>query len=94
VDRRRDLEHGAARDADADGIRVGRIAAPTLPWEIQGFKVNEGPAVIIRNGRGSNHFAAAGRLPQMREPDHAYKGASRRRSDGLIERTRAVRQSA
>ncbi|WP_394618227.1 family 43 glycosylhydrolase [Lentzea sp. JNUCC 0626] len=28
-----------------------RIAVPTLSWEIQGFKVNEGPAVLIRNGR-------------------------------------------
>ncbi|MGI5507361.1 family 43 glycosylhydrolase [Lentzea sp. CA-135723] len=28
-----------------------RIAVPTLPWEVQGFKVNEGPAVLIRNGR-------------------------------------------
>jgi GH43 family beta-xylosidase len=28
-----------------------RIAVPTLDWEIQGFKVNEGAAVIIRNGR-------------------------------------------
>jgi GH43 family beta-xylosidase len=28
-----------------------RIATPTLPWEVQGFKVNEGPAVLVRNGR-------------------------------------------
>ncbi|ACU35806.1 family 43 glycosylhydrolase [Actinosynnema mirum] len=28
-----------------------RIAVPTLSWEIQGFKVNEGAAVLIRNGR-------------------------------------------
>ncbi|MEU3644655.1 family 43 glycosylhydrolase [Lentzea sp. NPDC034063] len=28
-----------------------RIATPTLSWEVLGFKVNEGPAVLIRNGR-------------------------------------------
>ncbi|WP_434443205.1 family 43 glycosylhydrolase [Lentzea sp. E54] len=28
-----------------------RIATPTLSWEVQGFKVNEGPAVLVRNGR-------------------------------------------
>ena len=28
-----------------------RISTPTLPWETRGFKVNEGPAVLVRNGR-------------------------------------------
>ena len=28
-----------------------RIATPTKSWEIIGFKVNEGPAVLIRNGK-------------------------------------------
>ena len=28
-----------------------RLTVPTLPWEIQGFKVAEGPAVLHRNGR-------------------------------------------
>ncbi|WP_129643155.1 family 43 glycosylhydrolase [Peristeroidobacter agariperforans] len=28
-----------------------RLTAPTLEWEIQGFKVNEGPAFLARNGR-------------------------------------------
>ncbi|MBP2479610.1 GH43 family beta-xylosidase [Crossiella equi] len=28
-----------------------RLAVPTLPWETQGFKVAEGPAVLLRNGR-------------------------------------------
>lgn len=28
-----------------------RISKPTLPWEIIGHKVNEGPSVVIRNGR-------------------------------------------
>ena len=28
-----------------------RIATPTASWEVQGFRVNEGPAVLIRNGR-------------------------------------------
>jgi GH43 family beta-xylosidase len=36
-----------------------RIAVPTLPWEIQGFKVNEGPAVLIRNGRVFVTFSAS-----------------------------------
>lgn len=28
-----------------------RLTAPTLEWEIRGFKVNEGPAFLARNGR-------------------------------------------
>jgi GH43 family beta-xylosidase len=28
-----------------------RLSVPELPWEIQGFKVNEGAAVLARNGR-------------------------------------------
>lgn len=28
-----------------------RLTVPTLPWEVQGFKVAEGPAPLIRNGR-------------------------------------------
>lgn len=28
-----------------------RLTVPTLEWEIQGFKVNEGPAFLPRNGR-------------------------------------------
>ncbi|GFE80076.1 hypothetical protein GCM10011487_20760 [Steroidobacter agaridevorans] len=28
-----------------------RLTAPTLEWEIQGFKVNEGPAFLARHGR-------------------------------------------
>lgn len=28
-----------------------RLTVPTLPWEIRGFKVAEGPAPLIRNGR-------------------------------------------
>ena len=28
-----------------------RLTVPTLPWEIQGFKVNEAPAILARNGR-------------------------------------------
>ncbi len=28
-----------------------RIGVPELAWEIRGFSVNEGPAVLIRNGR-------------------------------------------
>jgi GH43 family beta-xylosidase len=33
-----------------DGPQVS-ISSPTLEWETRGFKVNEGPAVIVRNGR-------------------------------------------
>ncbi|CAM3300615.1 family 43 glycosylhydrolase [Kibdelosporangium persicum] len=36
-----------------------RLTVPTLPWEIQGFKVNEGPAVIIRNGRVFMTYSAS-----------------------------------
>ncbi|WP_063746513.1 family 43 glycosylhydrolase [Catenuloplanes japonicus] len=36
-----------------------RIATPTRDWEIQGFKVNEGPAVLIRNGRVFVTFSAS-----------------------------------
>lgn len=36
-----------------------RIAVPTLSWEIQGFRVNEGPAVLIRNGRVFVTFSAS-----------------------------------
>jgi GH43 family beta-xylosidase len=31
--------------------KPARLTVPTLPWEIQGFKVAEGPAPLIRNGR-------------------------------------------
>ena len=36
-----------------------RIATPTKSWETQGFKVNEGPAVIERNGRVFMTFSAS-----------------------------------
>jgi GH43 family beta-xylosidase len=36
-----------------------RIATPTKSWEIPGFKVNEGPAVLVRNGRVFLTFSAA-----------------------------------
>ena len=31
--------------------KPARLTVPTLPWEVQGFKVAEGPAPLIRNGR-------------------------------------------
>ena len=31
--------------------RPARLSVPTLPWEIQGFKVNEAPAALERHGR-------------------------------------------
>jgi hypothetical protein len=36
-----------------------RIAVPTLSWEVQGFRVNEGPAVLVRNGRVFVTFSAS-----------------------------------
>ncbi|BBH71412.1 hypothetical protein ACTI_80970 [Actinoplanes sp. OR16] len=36
-----------------------RIATPTLSWEILGYRVNEGPAVLIRNGRVFLTFSAS-----------------------------------
>ncbi|MDG4830073.1 family 43 glycosylhydrolase [Solwaraspora sp. WMMD1047] len=36
-----------------------RIATPTRDWEIQGFRVNEGAAVIVRNGRVFMTFSAS-----------------------------------
>lgn len=33
------------------GAKPARLTVPTLPWEVQGFKVAEGPAPLIRNGR-------------------------------------------
>jgi len=36
-----------------------RIATPTRSWEIQGYRVNEGPAVLIRNGRIFMTFSAS-----------------------------------
>jgi GH43 family beta-xylosidase len=36
-----------------------RIATPTKSWEIQGFRVNEGPAVLVRNGRVFMTFSAS-----------------------------------
>ena len=38
---------------------VVRIAVPTLSWETQGFRVNEGPAVLVRNGRVFVTFSAS-----------------------------------
>lgn len=31
--------------------KPARLSVPELPWEIQGFKVNEAPAILARNGR-------------------------------------------
>jgi GH43 family beta-xylosidase len=36
-----------------------RITTPTLSWEIQGYRVNEGPAVLVRNGRVFLTFSAS-----------------------------------
>ena len=39
--------------------KPARISTPTLPWEVRGFKVNEGPAVLVRNGRVFMTFSAS-----------------------------------
>ena len=36
-----------------------RISTPTLPWETVGFKVNEGAAVLVRNGRVFMTYSAS-----------------------------------
>jgi GH43 family beta-xylosidase len=36
-----------------------RLTVPTLPWEIIGYKVNEGPAILARNGRLFLTYSAA-----------------------------------
>lgn len=36
-----------------------RIATPTKSWEVLGYKVNEGPAVLVRNGRVFITFSAS-----------------------------------
>jgi GH43 family beta-xylosidase len=36
-----------------------RLTVPTLEWEIQGFKVNEGPALLARNGRLFMSYSAS-----------------------------------
>jgi GH43 family beta-xylosidase len=39
--------------------RPVRLSTPTRGWEVQGFAVNEGPAVVIRNGRVFLTFSAS-----------------------------------
>jgi len=36
-----------------------RLSCPELDWEIQGFRVNEGPAVLVRNGRVLVSYSAS-----------------------------------
>jgi GH43 family beta-xylosidase len=42
-----------------------KISMPTLDWEVQGYKVNEGPAVLIRNGKVFVSYSASA-------TDHRY----------------------
>jgi GH43 family beta-xylosidase len=42
-----------------------KISIPTLDWEVQGYKVNEGPAVLIRNGKVFVSYSASA-------TDHRY----------------------
>ncbi|KMT66635.1 alpha-N-arabinofuranosidase [Catenovulum maritimum] len=39
--------------------KVIALTEPELPWEIIGYKVNEGPAVLIRNGKVFVTYSAA-----------------------------------
>ncbi|MCW1381630.1 glycoside hydrolase family 43 protein [Novosphingobium sp. KCTC 2891] len=39
--------------------KATRLSIPTLDWEIPGFKVNEAPAVLARNGRLFMSYSAA-----------------------------------
>lgn len=50
-----------ARMAGATAITgpVTRIAVPTLAWEREGYPVNEGPQVVVRNGRVFIAYSAA-----------------------------------
>jgi GH43 family beta-xylosidase len=38
---------------------TARLSVPTLAWETRGFRVNEGPAVLIRNGRVFMTYSAS-----------------------------------
>jgi GH43 family beta-xylosidase len=38
---------------------VARLSIPTLAWETRGFRVNEGPAAIVRNGRVFMTYSAS-----------------------------------
>lgn len=40
-----------AKDPLKLAAKATRLTVPTLPWEIQGYKVAEAPAVLARNGR-------------------------------------------
>lgn len=42
-----------------------KITMPTLDWEVQGYKVNEGPAILIRNGKVFVSYSAGA-------TDHRY----------------------
>lgn len=39
--------------------KILTLSIPTLPWECQGFMVNEGPAAIIRNGKVILSYSAS-----------------------------------
>jgi GH43 family beta-xylosidase len=39
--------------------KPARLSVPSLPWEIRGFKVNEAPAVLARNGHLFMTFSAS-----------------------------------
>ncbi len=42
-----------------------KLSEPTLPWETQGYKVNEGPAVLVKHGRVLVTYSASA-------TDHRY----------------------
>lgn len=47
------------------GALEAKISMPTLDWEMQGYKVNEGPAVLKRNGKIFISYSASA-------TDHRY----------------------
>jgi GH43 family beta-xylosidase len=50
-----------ARLASASGLASppARLSIPELDWEIRGFRVNEGPSVLIRHGRVFLSYSAS-----------------------------------
>jgi GH43 family beta-xylosidase len=41
------------------GAKPTRLSVPTLDWEVRGFKVNEGAAPLVRNGRVFMTYSAS-----------------------------------
>lgn len=48
------------KDALTPAAKAIRLTVPTLDWEIQQYKVAEGPSVIVRNGKVLMTYSASG----------------------------------